>query len=171
MTTETETSPSPVVLLRPRAATVEAVQWDRTPGVLAVLKEWGAEPAELGDALRVWGSRDGYAGAAEGDWLVRDPRRQGAARYAPEQFEALFEIPSGDGIEPSGGERNAWELLLRRAQEALAFERERADQAEGALEAVRRLARSWQAAGGTESTVVGSCAAAVLGAAVVTGAR
>jgi hypothetical protein len=119
----TEPAASPVTLWRHRQAPVEAVRWDGTPEVIAVLKEWQADPVQwayegeehLG--LRVWGARDGYAGALRGDWLVRD-RRLGAARYTAEEFAAAFEPlppprPSPAELwEQAGGNRDLYRGLL-----------------------------------------------------------
>jgi hypothetical protein len=109
----TETAASPVTRWRPKATEVEAVRWDGTPAVFAVLAEWGAEPlagSRPGGCLRVWGPRDGYVGALPGDWLVRerDARIPGVARYAPEEFEAAFHTPAG--------EEDACGLLMGQAQ-------------------------------------------------------
>jgi hypothetical protein len=115
-----------VTLWRPKPAAIEAVQWDRSPEVLAVLEEWGAEPFLMGDALRVWGPRDGYAGALRGDWLVRESnaRLPGVARYTPEAFAERFEAAAPDRPEPrlspaalwekSGGNRDLYRDLLHR---------------------------------------------------------
>jgi hypothetical protein len=109
-------------LHRHRQDAVEAVRWDGTPEVIAVLEEWGADPVrwayEGGEHLgvRVWGARDGYAGALRGDRLVRD-RRQGAARYDPEEFGEEFEPEPRPSLielwEKSGGNRDRYRGLLR----------------------------------------------------------
>jgi hypothetical protein len=101
-----EDEPKPT-LWRPKRAAVEAVRWDRSPEALAVLEEWGAEPVLMGDALRVWGPRDGYAGAVRGDWLVRESnaRLPGVARYTPEAFAERFEAlsaPDAPQVPPCG---------------------------------------------------------------------
>ena len=130
----TETKPSPVTRWRRKAAEHEAVRADGTPEVLAILTGWGADPAEQivagNRALRIWGAR-GYQGAFPGDWLVRD--RHGATRYDPEAFAAAFEAVAGAApSEPGGGGACDHAPLLAKAQECLAFERERADAAEKA---------------------------------------
>jgi hypothetical protein len=140
MMAETETTPSPVTKRTPRLSEVEAVQWDGAPEVLATLAEWGAEPwaEHPGGLLRVWGPR-GYEGAFPGDWLVRDRSQQGATRYAPGAFADAFQDPAG----PDPGELQARALLLEKAQDAIAFERERADKAEVIISDARETIASF----------------------------
>jgi hypothetical protein len=132
----TEVKPSPITVLRPKPA--EAVRYDGSPEVLAILAEWDADPTQVRPdiPLRVWGPRDGYAGALIGDWLVRESYAGafGVARYDPEAFAERYEDPaSPDGSAPGDGELIARALLLQQAQDAIAFERERANRAEALI--------------------------------------
>lgn len=138
---ETGSASSAVTLWRSKATVMEAVRWDGAPAVLAVLKEWGAEPVQwavVGEeylAVRVWGPRDGYAGAVRGDWLVRESDARlpgvGVARYAPEEFAAKFEAAPPEQEPPprpspaelwerSGENRDLYASLLREHGHVLA---------------------------------------------------
>lgn len=117
--TETETAATPVTRHRRRADLVDAVQWDGSPEVLAVLEEWGAEPL-VGRPLtaaeghvRIWGSVHGYGGAAMGDWLVRRPGGQGADRYKPEFFTDAFEPAAAEADVAEPGLREALRIIRR----------------------------------------------------------
>jgi hypothetical protein len=145
---------------RPKPSEVEAVRWDRTPEVLAVLEEWGAEPAVMGDALRVWGPRDGYKGALRGDWLVRqaDTRIPGVARFTPEEFAEKFEAPDAGEFAEGTGEREACGLLLGEAQDAIEFQTRRADDAE-AKAAAYENGVNWMTSCTSCAAVLDSCIA------------
>ena len=170
--TETEAAKPPVTHWRHRGDLAEAVRWDGSPEVLAVLAEWGAEPSAwspplAGGVLRIWGSLRGYAGAMPGDWLVRRPGGNGADRYAPEFFEEAFEETDAGGFAPGTGEREACGLLLGEAQDAIEFQTKRADDAEALLARVRELAGDWAADDGQgpptkEMLVEADCGRAVL---------
>jgi excisionase family DNA binding protein len=133
--TETETAvPSLIALCRTREAEIPFIRWDGSEGAFAILKLWGAEPArwtaDPPGGVMVRGVAGGSAVASPGDLLVRD--RRGVSRYGPGEFARRFEVPGADApsITPSGGEGYGYDLLLERAQKALAFERERAEAAE-----------------------------------------
>jgi hypothetical protein len=110
----------PVTRWHLKNAAAEAVRWDGSEAVRDVLREWGADPdAFPGPPLRVWGARDGYAGALLGDWLVRDPTA-GAARYVPGLFTAAFEAPAvPDAALVPVGELGAFGVLLERTHQAI----------------------------------------------------
>lgn len=118
---------SPVTLWRRKAAEAEAVRWDGTPEVLAVLAAWGAEPAigfpGPGGAVLIWSSRHGYSGALPGDWLVRDRTRQGATRFTPAAFADAFEASAASGPVAAGASELA-AAGLADARERLARVRE-----------------------------------------------
>lgn len=141
--TGTETAASPVTRWRRIDVYADAVRWDGSPEVLAVLGDWDAEPTLEHDGpegvLRVWGHWDRYAGASLGDWLVRDPRR-GVSRLSPEDFAERFGDPDAGGFAAGTGERDACELLLDRAQGDLDWARGQLDRLAAALRESQREA-------------------------------
>lgn len=138
MTDTTTGAPSPVRLFRPKAG-IEAVCWDGSAEVLVILEAWGAEPVVFpGQPLRIWGARDGYAGALAGDWLVRDPS-SGACRWVPELFADAFEEPA----EEAGTAGLTEFLKADRDRERLAAEhyRRTCEELEGELAGARAAER------------------------------
>ena len=135
MTAETETSPCCAARFRRRDADTEAVRWDGTPGVRALLAEWGAQPEEALPAPHgeeregmIWVRRasDGqHILLPPGDWAARVPGLLGIRRWKAGEFEAEHEPAPPAGMEPSGGELYALELLAGRLREDLAVKEAR----------------------------------------------
>lgn len=124
MTEAGATTPVSAALWRRKYADVEAVQWDGSVGVRALLEKWGADPVvrDSGDGaiVRIWGAGHGFAGLRLGGWAVRDPQ-EGARAYTCEQFAAEFAAPVAldDTASLLPDEIVAFGKLLERTEKAL----------------------------------------------------